>query len=174
MERLVVIESINNAMDMGIFREVIQNSLKTRFEMGPKEFLKHLMFGIGYDELTPPQLSRKLENPEQKPLIIDLRDNYKFKEGHISGAVLHPFEDLLRDVLMDDRYLAYKNSPIVLVCDTGHQSRVAASVLTDEGFLKISSLKRGMRRWNRWKKLVSNCRQSKNKSFYICHYFFNS
>jgi rhodanese-related sulfurtransferase len=171
MERLVMIESAYNAMDIGIFKDVIQNSLKTRFEMGPKEFLKHLMFGKGYGELTPPQLRLKLESPEKKPLIIDLRDKHKFRKGHIGGAVLHPFDDLLRQILMDDGYRGYKESPIVLVCDTGHQSRVAASVMADEGFLKVSSLKRGMRRWNRWEKLASNCRQSRSKGFHICNYF---
>ena len=173
MERLVMIESIYNAMDMGIFREVVQNSLKTHFEMGHKEFLQHLIFGKGYDELTPPQLSLKLESPEKKPLIIDLRDKHKFREGHIGNAILHPFDDFLRDVLMDNGYLAYKDSPVVLVCDTGHQNRVAASVMADQGFLKISSLKRGMRRWDRWEKLVLNCRKSKNNRFDICNYIFN-
>ncbi|MBC8180423.1 rhodanese-like domain-containing protein, partial [candidate division KSB1 bacterium] len=146
----------------------------TRFDMGPKEFIKHLMFGKGYDELTPPQLSQKLGLPGKEPLIIDLRDKHKFKLGHISGAVLHPFDDFLRNVLIDGGYLAYKDKPVVLVCDTGHQSRVAASVLADEEFLKVSSLKRGMRRWNRWEKLVSNCTRSKNKWFHICNYIFDS
>jgi rhodanese-related sulfurtransferase len=172
MKRLVILESIYNALDTGIFIDMVQNSLKTRFDMGFTEFMKHLIFGKGYDELTPPQLTQNLEGLGKKPLIIDLRDKHKFKMGHIRGAVLHSFDDFLRDVLIDHMYLAYKDNPIVLVCDTGHQSRVAASVLADEKFLKVSSLKRGMRRWNRWEKLVSNCLQSKMKRFHICNYIF--
>lgn len=63
MAQLVMIESIYNALDMGIFITMLRNALKTRFEIGSKEFIKHLIFGKGYHELTPPQLSRNLSRP---------------------------------------------------------------------------------------------------------------
>ncbi len=167
MKRLVILESIYNAMDAGIFIDMINNLFKVRIDMKITEFLKHLIFGKGYDELTPPQLSQKLEDPDKEMLIIDLRDKYKFRMGHISGAVLHSFDDFLKDVLLYDGYQAYKGDHLVLVCDTGHQSRVAASVLSEERFLKVSSLKRGMRRWNRWEKMVSICKWSKKDTSHI-------
>ncbi|MBW1897468.1 MAG: rhodanese-like domain-containing protein [Deltaproteobacteria bacterium] len=170
MKQMVMVESIYNALDMGIYIESLKNALKTRFEMGAKEFMKYLIFGRGYDELTPPQLSRKIENFEQAPLIIDLREKHKFKTDHIKGAISHPFDDLLKDVLIYDGYAEYKERPIVLVCDTGHQSRVAAGILSDEGFIKVSSLKRGMRRWNRWDKLLYSCRQPRTMRFHFCKY----
>jgi rhodanese-related sulfurtransferase len=39
---------------------------------------------------------------------------------------------------------------LFLVCDTGHMSRVTGSVLAEERFNKVYSLKKGMRRWYRW------------------------
>ena len=41
----------------------------------------------------------------------------------------------------------------VLVCDTGHLSKVAAAIMAEEGFTQVYSIKGGMRRWNRWIKL---------------------
>ncbi len=161
MPRLSLIESFYNRMDIGIFMEMVHHARKVHIKMSPKTFIKHLIFGKGYDELTPPQLSRKLSSPEIAPLIVDLREKGKFRKGHINGAVLHPFDDFLGDILMDDGYSAYKNSLVVLVCDTGQKSRVAASVLSDEGFTKVVSLNRGMRRWNRWEKLLSRCGQNR-------------
>ena len=57
---------------------------------------------------------------------------------------------------------------IILVCDTGQKSRVAASVLIDEGFSKLVSLKRGMRRWHRWEMLKLNCQKKSSVGSYFC------
>jgi len=67
---------------------------------------------------------------------------------------LHPFDDFLKSVLMDRDYREFKQRKLVLVCDTGHQSRVAASILAEEGFAKAYSLNRGMRRWSKWQNLL--------------------
>ena len=166
--RLAIIESIYNFFDFGVVMESFKNSLKVKMEMGVKEFLKHLFFGKGYNELTPPQLTREMETLKNNIHIVDLRDKKKFKKGHIKGAILHRFDDFLKDVLMNMEYNEFKNKPLLLVCDTGHQSRVAASILADEGFLRIYSLNRGMRRWNRWQKLLFKHMISQNKKFHVC------
>ena len=166
--RLAIIESIYNFFDVGVVIESFKNSLKVKMEMGVKDFLKHLFFGKGYNELTPPQLTREIEALKNNIHIVDLRDKNKFKKGHIKGAILHGFDDFLKDVLMNGEYHELKDRPIILVCDTGHQSRVAASILAGEGFLRIYSLNRGMRRWNKWQKLLLKHMISQNKRFHIC------
>ncbi len=173
MQKLSMIESATNMMDFGIFMEVIKHAVKNRMEMRPEKFIKHLIFGKGYRELSPVQLSDEINKQKTPPLIIDLRGKDKFKKGHIHGSVLHSFDDFLRQILIDDGYRAHRNRSVVLVCDTGQKSKVAASVLADEGFLKVFSLNRGMRRWNRWQKLMSLCRQNREKRFHICSLIAN-
>lgn len=81
MHRLAIIESIRNFFDCGIVLETLKNSLKAEMEMGLKNFIRHLFFGKGYDELTPPKLSAQMEW-HQDLLIVDLRDERKYKEDH--------------------------------------------------------------------------------------------
>lgn len=167
MNRLAMVESIQNFFDCGIFMESFKNALKVKMEMGLKDFMGHLLFGKGYIELTPPNLSEQLErNPDL--LIVDLRDRKKFKKQHISGAVSHPFDDFLKSILVDRGYREFNGEKIVLVCDTGHQSRVAASIMTGEGFKHIASLNRGIRRWKKWQNLLHRCRDFKNNRVHIC------
>lgn len=146
-------------------RESLKNSVKMKMEMGFKEFFDHLIFGKGYFELTPPQLSAQMAlQPDL--LIVDLRDVRKYDQSHIEGAVSHPFDDFLQRVLMGTEYRAVKSRELVLVCDTGHQSRVAASILAEEGYAKVFSLKRGMRRWRRWQELVRS--HTENQGMICC------
>ena len=167
MHLLAIIESIRNVFDCGIVIETLKNSLNTEMEMGLKDFIRHLLFGKDYAELTPPKLSEKMEL-HQELLIVDLRDERKYKQNHIKGAVSHSFDDFLKSILIDGEYSEFKPKDVVLVCDTGHQSRVAASILSEEGFVHAASLNRGMRRWNRWQTLLRNQEVFQQKKLHCC------
>ena len=69
-------------------------------------------------------------------------------------GVSHSFDDFLKSVLIDGGYKEFKSKNVVLVCDTGHKSRVAASILSEEGFVYAASLNGGMRRWKKWQNLL--------------------
>lgn len=56
----------------------------------------------------------KLNNP----IIIDIRSNYSYNLGHISGAVNIPYYNLLNNY---SHYLS-KYNRYYLYCDTGEQS----------------------------------------------------
>ncbi len=167
MKRLILAESIYNLFDFGVYVEMVQHAKTKRFKMAPMTFFKHLLFGKGYTNYTPLQLERVLKkNP--RTLVIDLREKKSFTRMHIPGAILHPFDDFIGNVLMDDGYKANKAQSIILVCDTGQKSRVAASILLEEGFNKVISLKRGMRRWRRWEKLKQSCLERNSIGMYVC------
>lgn len=136
-------------------------------EMGLKDFIRHLFFGKGYAELTPPKLSEQMAL-HQDLLIVDLRDERKYKQNHIKGAVSHSFDDFLKSILIDGEYREFKPKDLVLVCDTGHQSRVAASILAGEGFVHAASLSRGMRRWNKWQSLLRIQKGFQHKKLHCC------
>ena len=153
MRLLTIIESIQNALDCGIVIEVLKNFFKAEMAMDLKDFIRHLLFGKDYIKLTPPKLSEKKEfNPDL--VIVDLRDDHKYKQNHITGAVSHSFDDFLKSVLINGDYREFRSKDVVLVCDTGHQSRVAASILSEEGFVFAASLNGGMRRWKKWQNLL--------------------
>ena len=119
------IEPIINLFDFGTYIESIKNSSKLKTEMGFKEFFKNLLFGQGYKQISPLQLSEKLKWEKNNVLVVDLRDSKKFDTGNIKGAVSSPFDNFLKDVLVDGKYDDLHHKDIVLVCDTGHMSRVA-------------------------------------------------
>lgn len=149
------IEPITNFFDFGIYIQSIKNSRKLKTEIGLKEFYKNLLFGQGYKQISPLQLIEKLKREDNTVLVVDIRDSEKFNAGHIKGAVSSPFDDFLKQVLVDGKYDDLHHKDIVLVCDTGHMSRVAGSLLAEEGFKSVYSLRNGMRRWNNWQNLVS-------------------
>ena len=164
MKMLKIIESIRNFLDVGVIIESIKNARKRRFEMGMVEFLKQLFWGKGYDNITPPQLSEKAEKRGNDFLVIDLREKEQFEKGSIETAISNPFDAFLKSVLVDQKYADYLDKEIVLVCDTGHMSRVAGAILAEEGFKKTYSLSGGMRRWNRWQKILTQCNSQKYKN----------
>ena len=84
---------------------------------------------------------------------IDLRDGARYAQGHVAGAVHHQFDDFLRAVVVEGAYDEHRRTgrEVVLVCDTGHMSRVAGEILVeDEGFANVVNLRGGMHRWQRW------------------------
>jgi rhodanese-related sulfurtransferase len=168
MKKITIIESVINFFDFGFIIETIKNSMKHKFELDILEFFKHLLWGEGYYELTPPQLSAKLKNGKLNTLVIDLREKDRFEKSHIEGSISSPFDDFLKSVLVEQKYSDYLEKDIVLVCDTGHMSRVAGSALAEEGFKKVYSLKRGMRRWRRWQNLQTSLINLQNKKDLLC------
>ena len=167
MKRIVIIERITNTFDLGYFREVFFRALKKEMEMGPKEFISKLFRARGFALLTPPNYET-LERKSTDLLTVDLREKHQFDAGHLPGAVSHPFDDFLGAVLMEGGYRESQSSPVVLVCDTGHMSRVAAGILWEAGFKKVYSISRGMRRMNRWERIKMRHNRSKGFRCSVC------
>jgi rhodanese-related sulfurtransferase len=108
---------------------------------------------------------------ENLPCASVPKGKEQFEKGNIETAISVPFDAFIKSVLVDQKYADYLDKEIVLVCDTGHMSRVAGAILAEEGFKNIYSLSRGMRRWNRWQKILTqyNNRQKiqKNNSLLV-------
>ena len=102
-----------------------------------------LMLSCGTPEyISPDTLSSMLA--EEKTVIIDLRNDKKFADGHIRGAINAEYHEatFLRDIKKID-----KDSRVVLYCGEGIKSDKAADVLRKEGFQKILILQGGYNRW---------------------------
>ena len=57
-------------------------------------------------------------------VIVDLRDRKAALAKPIPNSISSPFDEFLKEVVVERKYSP--NNPIVLICDTGQMSRVAA------------------------------------------------
>jgi len=106
-------------------------------------FILVVMLSCGSPEyISPDVLSSMLTG--EKNVIIDLRNEKKFADGHILGAINAEYHEatFLRDIKKID-----KESRIVLYCGEGIKSDKAADVMRKEGFRKIMILQGGYNRW---------------------------
>ena len=153
MDSKIILESFLNTIDIGTVFESINNYRKRSWQVDLVEIIKYMIIGKGYTNLTPPQTNRLLLENEYNVRIVDLRETETYEKNHINGSISRPFDDFLKEIF-EGTYSSKKTDlMIVLVCDTGQLSKVAAAIMTEEGFTQVYNIKGGMRRWNRWMKL---------------------
>ena len=76
------------------------------------------------------------------PLVLDVRAQREWEDGHIQGAVHMPSPDTrsrYREIAPD--------KPIAVMCNTGHRSSMAGSILLQHGFEKVYNVAGGMKGW---------------------------
>lgn len=73
--------------------------------------------------------------------IIDVRSRREFSEGHINGAINIPLPELNKNI---NRYVASKNTNILVYCQKGSRSKRAAQILDDMGYTNVFNLKGGI------------------------------
>ena len=80
----------------------------------------------------------------RKAHVLDLRADEAFKLGHLPGAKLVSVTNLVSaiDALKLDR-----KRPLVLVCDTGVQSRKALAQIQKMEFAEVGVLEGGVQAW---------------------------
>ncbi len=78
-------------------------------------------------------------------VILDVRDQKDFGNGHISGALHMPFSSIdQRASELEDS----KEKPLVVVCKMGQHSSAAGKKLKNLGFENVRRLSGGMAEWN--------------------------
>lgn len=97
----------------------------------------------GLKDLSPTELMEELhQNPGT--VILDVRTLMEYKTGHIAGAKSYP---LGKESTIAKDYP--RDTPLVLICKSGHRSQAAANTLMKLGFRQLSHLQGGMDRWKR-------------------------
>jgi len=76
--------------------------------------------------------------------IVDVREPHDFLKGHIEGAKNIPLAKLDEQLSSLE---AYKNTELLVVCQTGTRTTVACKTLKKAGFDKLLTLKGGMQSW---------------------------
>jgi rhodanese-related sulfurtransferase len=92
-----------------------------------------------------PELIQKLEK-DSSFVILDLRPESMFKEGHLENAKFHDvfaddFENWLKDLDKNQTYLLY--------CNRGHRSGIAMEKMKEMGFKNLYHLYEGIREWKK-------------------------
>jgi len=104
-------------------------------------------------EEFPWDIEEKMQDSEEQPLILDIREADEFSAMHIEGSLHVPrgilesaceydYEETVRE-LVDAR-----NRDIIVVCRSGNRSALAAFTMQLMGYRQVSSLKTGLRGWN--------------------------
>ena len=86
-----------------------------------------------YEVITPNE-AKEIMDSEQVFIILDVRSEEEFNEGHIPGAILIPHEqikDKAEDILHD------KNIQILVYCRSGRRSKIAAEALVQLGYTHV-------------------------------------
>ncbi|QEN03847.1 hypothetical protein EW093_03735 [Thiospirochaeta perfilievii] len=95
-----------------------------------------------YSEVTAKEALTLMANI--KPFILDVRTQGEYEAGFIENATLLPVQFLKRDIKELEKY---KNEPILVYCQSGNRSTVAARILIDNGFTNIYNLRYGIGDW---------------------------
>jgi hydroxyacylglutathione hydrolase len=94
--------------------------------------------------LNVDELARQIDRtaPDDRPLVIDVRQANEYESGHIPGSV-HISAGSLPDRLDE----LPRDHPIVTICAAGLRAGVAASVLRSAGFADVSWVAQGVPAW---------------------------
>jgi rhodanese-related sulfurtransferase len=87
-------------------------------------------------------LKSYLEQCEQPPMLLDVREPWEFERCHLDGSVLIPMREIPASLEALDQ-----ENEIVVICHHGIRSRQVAYYLEHEGFDKVINLEGGVEAW---------------------------
>jgi rhodanese-related sulfurtransferase len=93
--------------------------------------------------VTPDAIAPQLES-DARPLLLDVRSEDEYREGHIPGAVNIPYHELPGRL---DELAGAKTQAIVVYCEIGVRAGIAELVLDQAGFEQVSLLAGHMQAW---------------------------
>ncbi len=95
----------------------------------------------GVRDVAPGEATRLLNH--ENAIMIDMRSDRDFRDGHIVNAVHAPAEN--SD--MSARLEKYRDRPLIVYCRSGQRSMPVCSKLRKQGFEKVYNLKGGVLGW---------------------------
>ena len=94
--------------------------------------------------ISPTEAVNLLNNLGDKLLIIDLRPIDAFKNGQIINAVNLAVNNLENGL---DNYSKFKQTPVLIYCDSGMVSSSNSSIFRKKGFSDFRILRGGLDSW---------------------------
>ena len=86
-----------------------------------------------YQQITQDEAKKIMDSGEDF-IILDVREQDEFDEGHILGAILLPYTEIENraEVILPD-----KDKQILVYCRSGRRSKIAAESLVKLGYTDI-------------------------------------
>ena len=82
---------------------------------------------------------------KQNAIVVDIRTQDEYKKGHIVNS-----KNITQSQITDGKFSEienHKDTPIIVVCETGHRSSGAGAKLSKAGFTQVHNLQTGMSGW---------------------------
>ncbi|MDM0625881.1 rhodanese-like domain-containing protein [Clostridium perfringens] len=89
--------------------------------------------------------SKKLINDGEVTLILDVRNEDEFAEGHLKNAIQIPVKEL-KENLSD--IAKFKDELVLVYCRSGKRSAEAVDILKENGFKNLVHMKDGISKWD--------------------------
>ncbi len=95
----------------------------------------------GFEEISPEEAKELIG--EANVVLLDVRTQEEYDEGHIEGAVLLPYDAITAD---SAGLPADKDATIIIYCRSGRRSAIAAETLLGLGYTRVYDLG-GIQSW---------------------------
>ena len=89
--------------------------------------------GSVYMNIAPEKANEMMENLEDF-VLLDVRSEEEFSEGHIPGAIVIPHEEISERA---EAEIPEKDVPVFVYCRSGRRSKIAAEELVSLGYSEI-------------------------------------
>ncbi|MDB2069122.1 rhodanese-like domain-containing protein [Clostridium perfringens] len=89
--------------------------------------------------------SKKLINDGEVTLILDVRNEDEFTEGHLKNAIQIPVKELKENLSDIEKF---KDELVLVYCRSGKRSAEAVDILKENGFKNLVHMKDGISKWD--------------------------
>jgi len=96
----------------------------------------------GYQPVEASEAVRLINHEDA--VVIDVRESNEYQQGHVMDALHIPVGSLNNQLKVLEKY---RESPLILMCHSGHRSANACSILKKNGFEKLYNLSGGITAW---------------------------
>lgn len=87
-----------------------------------------------YMQITQDE-AKKMMDEKKDILILDVREQLEYDEGHVPGAVLLPVDTITEETAAG--VVADKDTVVLVYCRSGNRSKKAAKALVELGYTQI-------------------------------------
>ncbi|EOU1490816.1 rhodanese-like domain-containing protein [Clostridium perfringens] len=112
---------------------------QTSFESSSETQSEAVSKDISIDE------SKKLINDGEVTLILDVRNEDEFAEGHLKNAIQIPVKELKENLSDIEKF---KDELVLVYCRSGKRSAEAVDILKENGFKNLVHMKDGISKWD--------------------------
>lgn len=86
-----------------------------------------------YETITA-EAAKKIMDSDEEVIILDVREQYEYDEGHIPGAILIPYTEIENKA---EEILTDKDKQILVYCRSGRRSKIAAEALSKLSYTNV-------------------------------------